>query len=399
MSDLDLKLNIKRLKLFNIVFYLIFFGPVLIIYLKDKFSLSEAIILQMAYVVASVIFEVPTGIFADKFGKKISIIVGATLMSIVIFLFGVVENFWLFALLEALGGVATSFISGSDSALLYETLKLLGKESEYKKLNGQMHQYALISVAIGSIIGGFIAKIGIEYTFQATAITAFLAILVALQLKEPIVKKEKTNSFFKMAFYELLLKSKELRFVLILSLIIYLFNQVLFNLYQPYFELIGIDIVYFGVIFASFQIVAAVSSKYAYLFEQKIGFIKGLWLLLTIVIVSIFLLGNVVAVYSFVFIYLQQIVRGIRPILVSDFINKNVSSEYRTTILSLESLIASIAYVPLMLMLSFLSGRFEITQTINIIGLVATLLTIIAIFGSLVSNRRKKMYSLRVDEK
>jgi MFS family permease len=390
MSEADLRLNIKRLRQFSIVFYLIFFTPVFIIYLKDKFSISEAIILQMAYVIASVIFEVPTGIFADKFGKKLSIVVGAGLMSVIIFLFGVVDNFWAFALLEASGGVAISFLSGSNSALLYETLKQLKQEDKFKKINGQINQYTLISIAVANIIGGFIAKIGVQYTFKATAITAFLGMLIATQLKEPYLKKAKEKSYIKEAFKELILRDRELRFVLVISLIIYLFNQVLFNIYQPYFLVSGIDIAYFGVIFASFQIVAAFGSKYAYLFEQKIGFIKGLWVLLAIVIVSIFLLGNIVAIYSFVFIYLQQIVRGIRPVLVSDFINKRVSSEYRATILSLQSLIASIAYVPLMSLLSFLSGHYKIAQTINIMGLVAVIFTIIAVIGSLISQKRRR---------
>ena len=53
--------------------------------------------------------------------------------------------------------------------------------------------------------------------------------------------------------------------------VINIFTQVAFWLYQPYFKFSGMDIAYFGVFFASFQLVSGISSKYAHKIEKIFG--------------------------------------------------------------------------------------------------------------------------------
>lgn len=140
---------------------------------------------------------------------------------------------------------------------------------------------------------------------------------------------------------------------------------------------------------ASFQIVAGFASRYAHIFERSFGFLKSLWVLFAITIIGIFLLGNVVGVFSFVFIYLQQIVRGVRPVIVGDFIHKNISSRYRTTVLSLQSFLTKIVYVPFMLYMSGLTDRFNLTMSINVMGITATIFMFITVVGSILSKKRR----------
>ena len=382
MSELDLKRNIKLLLVYQIFGSMMFLGPVFILFLQEKFSLSEAILLQSIFTVSTGIFEVPAGVFADRFGKKLSLLIAEALGVVVITLYAVATEFWQYVVLEVLIGFSLSLTSGTVSAYLYDTLLSLSLEDNFKKIWGNMLSKAMLSGAFAGVMGGFLATFSYELTFYATSATAAIAFVVALFLKEPKIKKEEgKKSLIKEASIKLL-KIKEVRDMVTLSTLIFIANQVLFNIYQPYWKLSGIDLAWFGVIFASFQVVSGYGSKFAHKFERVFGLKKGLWVLMLIVLASIFLLGNIVAIYSFAFIYLQQFVRGIRPILIEDFIHKKVDSKERTTAMSLISLVNKIAYFPAILMLSMLTKSYELVVVINIIGATFAILALMLWFMS-----------------
>jgi len=76
------------------------------------------------------------------------------------------------------------------------------------------------------------------------------------------------------------------------SAVINIFTQVAFWLYQPYFKFSGMDIAYFGVFFASFQLVSGISSKYAHKIEKIFGKRYLFGMLIFLLAGSFFLMGN-----------------------------------------------------------------------------------------------------------
>ncbi len=108
-----------------------FLAPVLtLFYLSRGLSYFQIFFLYATITVATFIFEVPTGIIGDKYGRKTSIILG-------IFgwiLFGVgfffANSFGFFIVLFILLGINLTFISGSDEALIYDSLKQDKKETK-----------------------------------------------------------------------------------------------------------------------------------------------------------------------------------------------------------------------------------------------------------------------------
>ncbi len=371
---------------------MIFFTPVFVLFLEDKFGLDDAIILQTIYVVALMLFEVPAGIFADRYGKKHSLVLGSLILTVSIFMYGILEHFTAFAVAEFILGIGTSLISGTTKALLSDTLKALGREGEFQKIVGEITHRSMLTMALSNIVGGLIAQIDMCYTFWATAASALAAMSIALKLQAPKIEKSRDTSHGKhlvTAAKALLVNNRALRYVMIVSLSIYLLNQMLFNIYQPYLKTSGLDLFWIGLIFASFHVVTGTGAKFAFRFEKRFGFWVALWILLGIVIVSIFLLANVIVWYSFLFIYLQQLVRGIRPVIVSNFIRKSVSQSHLTTALSIESFLASTAYIPLMALLSYLSGHYTLAQTINTVGFIAIVTGLFIAAGSAIARQKR----------
>ena len=86
-------------------------------------------------------------------------------------------------------------------------------------------------------------------------------------------------------------------------------------LYQPYMIATGVDIVFFGAVFASLQVVAAYAGRFFYLCRDAVGESAMLYLTLILSCLGSLLLGAFQFLFSFVFIYLHQLTRGFYKVL------------------------------------------------------------------------------------
>ena len=159
--------------------------------------------------------------------------------------------------------------------------------------------------------------------------------------------------------------------MLLFAAFIQTFTQAGLWFYQPYFQLSGIDLLYFGLIFASFNVVAAGSSKIAYALEAKLGQRQALLLLVLVLSASYFLMGNIIFVFGFGFAFLQQFVRGFARVVLTDYINALTASEVRATVLSVRSLVANLFYAAVLPLLGWLADTYSLLVALNILGLLS----------------------------
>jgi len=338
-KKIGLKNNIWKLYLHKILGGMFFSVPVMVLFWQDNgLSLTEIMILQSIFSILVVVFEIPTGYFADIFGRKISLIISSLAAFLGIFFYSLGYSFNQFLVAELFFAIAISFSSGTMAAFVYDTLKDLKREGEYKKIWGNAFFYGMISLAISSILGGFLAKVDLRYTLYASVPFFALLIPVTLSMQESqrhkvIFEKGYVRELFNI-MKSILGKNKKIKWIIVYSGIIYAFNQSTLWLYQPYFKISGLDVIYFGFIFAGFQFVAAFSSKYAYLIEEKLGRKYSLLSLIFLVAVSYLLMSHFIFLFSFSFCFIQQFVRGFKGIVVTDYINKLTASGVRATVLS-----------------------------------------------------------------
>ena len=379
--------NIQKMYLFKLFAGVVFFAPVLMLFKEaNGVSHSEIFYLQIAFAMSMVLLEVPTGYFADVYGRKASMVAGAMLQVIGIGAFSVAYGFWSFMLVEVVMGFGIALYSGANSALVYESLKEQNQELEYPKVWGNMQFYNVMMVGLSSVIGGVIAdSFGMRYTIYASVPFYFLMVLVALSFNEPKRTKVELKKGYGKAFLkqvkEILMEQKALKWIIVYSALVLAFNQSVYPMYQNYFELIELDLVYFGLVFASFQVVSAFSSKFAHKAEASMGKRNILILLPFVVGVSYILMGSYLWVWGFLFVFMQQFVRGFRMVVINDYINKLVESEHRATILSVESLFSKLM-LSLMLLVWGVSLEFiSLAETLQWVGVFA--LVVGVLFGFL----------------
>ena len=127
--------NIKKLWLYKLLLNLDFFSGVLIPFFIDwgRISFTQVMILQSWFMFWIFILEVPSGVIADKIGRKKTLIISALAFSIGPLVYASYPNFYVFLLGELFFAIGLSFSSGAIEALLYDSLKQIGREKDSKK--------------------------------------------------------------------------------------------------------------------------------------------------------------------------------------------------------------------------------------------------------------------------
>ncbi len=111
---------------------------VFLFYREHGLSTQDLFILKAVYSTSIVFMEVPSGYLGDIWGRKATLILGSILGFIGFALYCISTGFWAFLACEIILGLGQSFISGSDSALLYDTLQAAKQEKDYLKIEGRI---------------------------------------------------------------------------------------------------------------------------------------------------------------------------------------------------------------------------------------------------------------------
>ena len=118
-----------------------------------NFNYGRMFILEAIFSVAMMLLEIPTGVVADKWGRKVSLLLGSLFLTLGFFAFGVFMAFWILVLGEVVCALGMTFVSGFGKAFLNEFLVVesLGGEGfliifKKKSLRNFGLDYAAISV-------------------------------------------------------------------------------------------------------------------------------------------------------------------------------------------------------------------------------------------------------------
>ncbi|MFH0875687.1 MAG: MFS transporter [archaeon] len=299
-----------------------------------------------AFFAGMFLFEIPSGVFADYYGRKKSLMITSLLFIISFTLFGIGNTFFVFLIANFLQGVGEAFTSGSDEAIIFDSLKQIDKEKESSKYFGLKWSFFMYGAGISSLLSSPISSIGLHYTFLLSIVPAIISLFFALSIQEPplsklISKKQYLKHFEQSLKY--LITHKILKLLLIYIIGIYFTIQVYFQYVQFLLTDIGLPTDFFGLAYAVIIIFCGISSSIAHKIEAIIGKQKVLFiipLLLALALISPALSFNIATV-TFSILTVEFIFGFNGPILNEHF-HKYVESHNRATIVSIKSFIGGI---------------------------------------------------------
>ncbi len=346
--------NIPSMYRYIFLAQLFFDRSLWVIFLTEKqFSMTDIGIVEALLHLSIVIFEIPTGILCDRFGRKRSLLIGNSLSIVYAILMLATDQIFFISLALMSLGLGITFQSGAEEALLYDSLKETGKESHYTKVFGMFSMLGLISLSAAQLIGGFLAEFSFTYVYVGIIFVHLLAFLPLLAIEEP-KKSGQTTEKSEPWHYQLTESLKIWRryHTMHVPVIVYMLlstaTVIIIFYAQSYFKALGYSTPMIGFIFAVEGLFGALVVKYVYLIEAKYSFIK-----INRLIYFVYLILFIVFIYSthglliISFLLLSQAFTVLQP-MFSNFIQHKLKSSFRATFFSMVGAVES-----LMIMIAF----------------------------------------------
>lgn len=312
-------------------------------------TFSEIMIIEAWFVFVMFLMEVPTGTIADYFGRKHSLILAGIMGALGCLIFIVEPNFWVFMLGETFWATGAALISGSDEALVYDSLKKVKKQHQSKKILGRFQSAGLFGMLVSAPIGSLVAGAwGSPLTFVLTAGGFFMSSIIALSLKEPKTKT-KAESY---RYWNILkngmkyFKSHRILKILAFDVIsIGALSFMVFWFYQARLMELDFPLAYFGFIHMGWLVVEiAVANNFALL--ERLSGSKRNYLFLSALIPG---MGFIFMAFSDsipLLIGVMIIVGSLgytRPFLFNHYMHKYIESHHRATVMSTVNMIRGFA--------------------------------------------------------
>ncbi len=182
--------NVRLLSWFNFCLDFRPYAPIAVLYYSQ---VSGSFALGMSVFTASglsqSLFEVPTGVLSDRVGRKWTVVCGAvaSVCSLVCYALGSNLGYPILLIGGVCDGLARSFYSGNNEALLYDTLAEHNRQAEFQEYLGRTSSMYQLALAISAVIGSLIAALSFSVVLWLSVIPMVLALIVSLQFREPTV--------------------------------------------------------------------------------------------------------------------------------------------------------------------------------------------------------------------
>ena len=261
-----------------------FFVPFAVPFWLDAgLNQQKIYLLQGIFTLVMIGLEIPTGIIADRVGRRVSLITAGLLAASGFGVYTISHGFWQFAVAETLLAVGLSLNSGTIQSMRHESTIASGNGHSGRKTAGDAHSAALFAAAATAALSGLVVKyLGFRATMILDGLTYLVATTCALRMVEPprIVKHERARARSIVPVISGVLG------------LIGLFALLREATHIPVFlnarllELANIDIGWFGVIFGSLSLIGALVARHGHKIEAKLGDRKTAILLVTLGIAS-----------------------------------------------------------------------------------------------------------------
>ncbi len=336
---------------------------IVLFYIHRGLELDEIFYLSIVWSITSLITEVPTGYLADRIGRKRTLLLGVTLLLasqvVTFFAFG----FWPFVLTFVLMSASFSCFSGTEEAMLFESLAQTGHAHEMNARNGkQLAARALPDIFLPAI-GALIAHDLVEGQFQLLIVLNMLVTIIALVVLGRLVEPERLKSVTRqeMSVFAQSLQSIRTEPWLLKAalnkLLVFIAVFVTWRTTQPLLATLGFGAEALGIFYIMFQGLEFACSWFAGQIERKLGAVRIIFLS---PVIMIFLLALAILskepLVVFTALALALSMNSLRDTMFAHAVNRRVHSHSRATTLSNMNVLKGVLDIPVLFLAGLLAN-------------------------------------------
>lgn len=355
-----------------------YFTPILIVFLQAQ-SLDYQQIFWVFTIgsIFSFLIEIPTGIFADLYGKRKSIILSKFGIFLSYIIFGLSHTFWMFVIAQLMFELGNAFRTGTETAYTYDYLEQSkDKNPGYTEVKGKQKFWARVGESIATAAGGVIAgTFGYNWVFFIAAGPAFINFILAITWEDIMERKESftMRSSIKHAKESVceLCKNHNLLKVLVNIMIFTAVLESMNKFVQPYMKNAGIPIEWFGFIYSASLALTAIAVRYSYVIENMFGKRKTINALTLLAVIPALILGlRFVSIVGVVLFFAITIIENIRSPIANKEFHTRVKSGNRATLGSILQLSKSLGKSIVLPIAGFFAEAYSLHTAILILSAI-----------------------------
>ncbi len=313
-----------------------------VVYLTQErgITLGEVLLFQAIYSAVIIAGEVPTGMMADRWGRRLSVILGSMVAVGAMLTFGLGTTIPILLLSYAMFSVADAFFSGADSAILFDTLKGLGRDDEFSRWQARELVIGGGSTAIYTVAGALLVRwVPLSWPFVLSGLISIVGVLLAFRLVDPPREGER-HTFMrigKRATREVLGRRTLLTTALLMALTTAAI-QTMGIAQQPVALSYGVPVWSLGLFVGSQLGFSALSAAIADRLGRRIGLVL-IFLTMPLVSALALLAGVGGLIWLYPLFILPSLGWNVLWPYVSDYIARRVDDQIRATALSVASVL------------------------------------------------------------
>jgi MFS family permease len=378
LSTAQLERNLRSFIIFRLFYSARFYYPVFtVLFLDYGLTLEQFAILNIVWALTIVLAEVPSGALADIVGRKRLVVFAAIMMvlelSLIVFspIGASSLLFPLFLANRICSGLSEAAASGADEALAYDSLKALGREDDWSRILQRTTQVVSIGFFITMILGAFaydpnivnglLAAIDSQWQLSnnliirlpviLTLITSFIVLVTALGFHDIDVEGDESSDSQKPSEKSLLdpfrkivvagkwtINHRFVLFVILAALALDSVGRQFVVLASEYYRVIDIPVSWFGFIGAGMSLVGIVNAIFSRYLVTNHSPLFNFLTLSSLLMAGLIGLGFAIPYYGVIFAVGAFAMMGMVQFQSSYYINKEVDSVHRATVLSFKGL-------------------------------------------------------------
>jgi len=382
-----------------------FFEPFLYLYLLSE-GLTYAQIGTLIGIreISTNFLEIPTGVYADAFGRRKSMLMSMSSYMISFALFYFFTSFWIFAVAMILYALGDAYRTGTHKAMILEYLKIKGIREKKVEYYGATRSYSQFGSAINALLAAGVVLYSGNYRyiflitilpyiinfFNLATYPKYLDGEIIGKLERGKIKEQVKSTLRDFAY---MFKNKRLLKAIMNSSIFSASYEALKDYLQPVLQSFALSIPLFlylnkdqrtavmiGIVYFFIYLLTSYSSRNAYRVVNKIGNL-GRAINLTLLLAGIFIILagfffhielTLISVAFFLLLYVFHNIR--RPMNVG-YISDQIKSKVMASGLSVESQVKTFLAAALAVTMGFFADIFGVGIALMLVGLIVLLIS------------------------
>lgn len=345
-KDKVIKRNTIACYISDIVLGTYFQLPIWIVYQSKFLNFGQIAFFSGLALITEVISQLPTGAFADIFGRRYALSLGNLFMALPMFLIAFYPVPGIMPIYAIMWGLGRAFCMGTSKPILYETLDKYGESRRYPQILSHSVVFFQLSAAISIASGGYLYQITPNLPYIVSGVASLVGVFTSFIFVEENTHEApfSLNKFIlttKQGFYEIFKNSFVAKLTILYALIVGMAQTSQQFFAQPYMLELGLsDIARSWIAMIIKVAIALLGARIVAI--SKIGNHKY-FLLIIPVLMAASLLPAGLASLPWAYLILLGIAfsSGNADLFLSPEIHEHLSSATRSTAISLQRMFAS----------------------------------------------------------